>query len=265
MALQFPPITCSASGTGSVTGLPPAATPTPWAWSTDCAGYGALTPANVTTASGATVTLLLCQCDAWYTGGMDMFDTRAAYVDGAWLSLSCQQSVVGVLVMWSLLLVLLSVRVYGVSHALVHRCRRRGLDKVELLYDDLAYSCLALDLFVLCPLFAATCVLKIVGEVVGTDAAVTTVFVSVPVVYQVEHVRIATAEFAALVSTLNVSGRKRLVRAHRVVSVMGVASYVTLTVVPTLAALGVTRAPNASLQGPLCNYEIVLLILRNVG
>jgi len=280
MALQFPPTTCSASAS-ALESAP--ASPTPmWAWSTNCGGYGSLVAANVTTlAGGATAEVLLCKCDPGYSPGMDMFDARVANTNGERLGLDCSLSVVGQTVMWSLCAALVFWRCYSVAVVLAHRCRSRGIPPTEpgsgpalavlrtlrfLVYEDLAYRCLLSELVLITPFFLSTSLLKAVAQdVIGTDVAVTVCFALTPLVYQYIQTNISLAEFAALVSTLSPTARARLTRAHRAVVVSGMVVYLLFTTVPTLAALGVTRAPNANVVGPVCSNEYVLLLLRNVG
>ena len=289
MVLAVPPVqgSCAAASNANATASS--------AWTASCSGHGTLVASPV---DGTP----LCKCDAMFSGGADMFDLRVLTLpDGTTLSLDCSVSMVAQSLFWAIVAALALLRYVQVAKTLISTCKSRGLasnsevakrtnskqrivaaapggvadneptpvskQRVHLstaartLMTHLTYRVLLAELLVICPLFLVTTLLKAVrGDVVGTDVAVTVCFILTVIFFQIAQLDVGLAEFRILFATFSPTVRDRLRRAHLAASLGSLTFYALATGVPTFVALSLPKT-----QGPICSYQYVLLLVRNVG
>jgi hypothetical protein len=210
----------------------------------------------------------LCVCDADYTAGVDMFDTRVLYDDATGLvyRIDCLGSNTGVTVVWSLVLVALGVRVAYCVFAIKQHMRAMP-NRWRQWRTNRTTQFLVFDLLCVCPLLMVTCCLKLANNqqsAMGTEVAVTVTYVMGIFLNSVLWTEFEINKYSILVKS-NMAGvagtaSEQAVRQNRRLNHVHLASYLFLCVIPTLIAFACNKA-----LGPVQSLEWVTLLVRNLG
>lgn len=219
-------------------------------------------------------TQVACRCFPRFSGGSDFFDTRFAVPDHEEdLSLTCSSSVVGETVVWGLVLAGVLLRFIQVAKiwqekrhlftqrnsAVVERHAKSRTREFRAKMRNFAIALLTFDLVVLTPVTITASALKISGQVMGTNVAVTLFYVFIPIFFQLENSLLANEEFNAITRFVPQAERVRISTLRNRLEGVSWISYMLGALAPTMAALALDKT-----LGPLENYEYVTILVRNL-
>ena len=140
--------------------------------------------------------LTLCKCDFLYSGGGDFFDTR---INSSSLSLTCENSQVGQIVIWAFVLVSSLYREFQLIQTFSERFRHfkenRGYSLKMLIKMDKGSKYILADMFTISLFLLLTSTLKVAGFVMGTDFAVTISFMLLVLTHQIIQNFLGQLEF----------------------------------------------------------------------
>ena len=217
----------------------------------NCSGHGIQVLVNNQT--------LLCQCDPWFTGGGDFFDTRVLPP----FSLTCENSRVGEIVIWALVLFSLVKRISELIRSLYLRIDsyhfKKGYTWRRLFLEEKGFQFILFDTLVI-SLLALTCsILKIVGFILGTDIPATIIYLSVIVSHQLNQLFLGELEFRVLLSPIrNQEISSKLFRLKSRLDWMSFCIYMVV-IIASIYCLFLDKS-----LGPISNNEYIIIIIRNV-
>jgi len=245
----------------------------------NCSGRG--TP--VTVAAPATSTspaseLTLCACEWAWDAGADLFDLRPLPALYPALQSDCVVPTPGILVIWSLLLLLTLLRYRQLGRALWRRLRDRPKTgpasrrwRTQVL-SQRPVKLMLVDVLLATPACVVATCLKLAdphGAVLGSDVAFTVLLMVAVGLFAglwaaFQHMQFRTLTVSHNMRSANIfswsSKTSSVLRLHFLLELALFSSYVFLTIVPTFVALGLNP-----LAGPVDNGEYVILIVRNLG
>ena len=201
----------------------------------------------------------LCLCNDYFSGGGDFFDTRIFPP----YSLTCENSRIGELVIWSLCLASGALRCYKLIFALRERFRHfettRKYTWRKTISNDIGAKFMFIDLVMVTNFFVITSALKISGQVLGTDIACTVFLIVLVAVHQFSLISMGQIEFHALVSPIGKELSAKLIRVKLIFDYLGFLSYLLGVIIPSLVCLGLDKS-----KDPITNGEFIIVILRNI-
>lgn len=246
----------------------------PWASSSPCSGRGRCVPGGAAWPTG------LCVCDAGFSAASDMFDLRVAVdpITGEQLSLDCPLTTTGSDAVWWIVFVVFAGRAILGAGFLLSLCWKRGVPLhasggssrtsrsiAIAVWNNLPYRLLILEVVAVCPLLMVVPLLKTLrGETIGTDAAVTVLFLFGFWTFLLQGSMFVFTHFSIVARTraLNQDSDdfRRLVGTFRRSIIMSHTIYGAFAIVPTLVALGTDKS-----LGPIASGEYICLLVRNIG
>ena len=217
----------------------------------NCSGHG--TPVLVNNHT------ILCQCDQWFSGGGDFFDTRVLPP----FSLTCENSRAGEIVIWSLAGVSTIARFIELLRSLRFRIQIFRYTKAytwkRMFLEEKGFQFILFDAFVISSLGLICSILKIMGFVFGTDILVTIVFLFLVVAHQLNQLFLGELEFRVLLSPIqNKEVSAKLFRLKFYLDWMSFLIY-TVVIVPSFYCLSLDKSLD-----PISNGEYIIIILRNI-
>lgn len=218
-------------------------------FSANCSGHGTSVLVNSQT---------LCKCDPWFTGGGDFFDARVMPPD---FSLNCVNSRIGAIVIWTLALCGAFVRTLVLLRAIINRCQFFKVFSLarftKFLSRDAGIRFLFFDFFVINVFILLTCSLKVYGQILGTDVAVTICFALFISSHQFNQLFLNQLEFRTLVSITGPQLRTKLIRWKLIIDFLGF-SMINLSLIAIIWCLFLDKS-----LGPIANGEYIIVIFRN--
>lgn len=225
-----------------------------------CAGHGMCV--NSMRQTG----LMLCKCDSWFNGASDFFDNRVEQLpDGTWLSFSCQNSLVGMYVIWCFHLLCGFIRLKPLVPLWWRFYKKHFADAKKIqegIFRDVPLVIVSIDLFAITIPHFILAICKLGFDMtLGTNVLPTVMLVSEVLFSQIRHSEVSRSEFNVFV--IGSTSPDEAVRAKKVrtcLKATGQVLWAGLVMIPSLLSLGFDNS-----VGPIENNEIGVVYARNLG
>jgi hypothetical protein len=224
-----------------------------------CAGHGICVNSTITP------DLLLCKCNPFYNGASDFFDSRVELLsNGEYLSLSCNNSVIAIYIIWGFWLVVGIIRVVVLIPIWINFYKRHYTNPelyTKFIFYDVPFRIITMDLFVFTTIYFITGICKIMGMVFGTDIVATIFLTLTLAAYLIVCFDMSKMEFDIFLQSTTSFEEANKARTLRTV-IKSVATVLSIAASLILAIVTLTLDKS---KGPIVNGEEYALYVRNAN
>lgn len=210
--------------------------------------------------------LMLCKCDSYHNGGSDYFDSRVELLpNGEYLSLACNNSMIGVYIVWSIWILVGIIRCSITFPIWLDFCRKHFSDSVlrsKGIFDT-PFRIITMDLFAINSLLFIAGFAKMYGLTIGTHILPTVCYNTAVLLYQVSSFDLSKMEFDIFVQcSSNTEQATKAKNIRLTLKLIGLILTICLVYIPGTISLALDKT-----QGPLLydgNGQEIIIYLRNI-